>query len=245
MTTKIHMGPQQENTARYSCYVRVSTARQAQSQLGILAQRQRIQDFVGVQGEIVAWYEEHESGAKADRPELEKALTTCELTGSTLLVATLDRLSRDVMFLEKVKIRCAAGGFSFKCVDMPDADSFMLGIMAQVAQYERERISARTKAGLAQAKLRGTKLGNPRGAASFNGQADLGASRAGAVHRTNANQWASKRREIMVELIEAGLSLRAMAKELTTRRIATRRGGQWSACAVARLIRRLEIENFA
>ena len=212
----------------FVAYLRVSTARQNRSGLGLSAQRQRIKDFVGSAGEIVAWHVETESGAKADRPELERALTACELTGATLLVATLDRLSRDVLFLEMVKIRCAANGFDFKCCDMPDADSFMLGIMSQVAQYERERISARTKMALAQAKRRGTVLGNPHGARAFNGHRERGAKRAGAVHRANADTWAEKRREIMVELIEAGLSLRAMAKELTARRITTRRGGCWS-----------------
>ena len=106
-------------------YVRVSTASQGRSGLGLASQRQRIKDFVG-SGDVLDTFEEHESGAKADRVELEKALNLCELTGSTLLISTLDRLSRDVLFLELVKRRCEAGGFSFRCCDMPDADSLAL-----------------------------------------------------------------------------------------------------------------------
>ena len=110
----------------FVAYIRVSTARQGRSGLGLDAQRQRILDFVG-SNEVIAWHEEHESGAKSDRPELERALSACELTGSTLLVATLDRLTRDVAFLETVKRRCEIGGFAFRCADMPDATEFVLG----------------------------------------------------------------------------------------------------------------------
>ncbi len=85
----------------YVAYTRVSTARQGRSGLGLAAQRHRIKDFVDNSGEIVEWFEEHESAARS-RPELERALTACELTGGTLLIATLDRLSRDVLFLETV-----------------------------------------------------------------------------------------------------------------------------------------------
>ena len=116
-----------------------------------------------------------ESGGKADRPELERSLTFCELTGSTILVASLDRLSRDVMFLEQIKRRCEAGGFEFKCCDMPEANSFLLGVMAQLAQYERQRISERTSAALQAAKRRGVQLGNPMGVAAFHGRQAIGA----------------------------------------------------------------------
>lgn len=224
---------------RYVAYCRVSTQRQGRSGLGIAAQRQRIREFVGTAGEIVAWHEEHESGGKADRPQLEAALTACELTGATLIVATLDRLSRDVMFLETVKRRCAEGGFEFKCADMPDANSFMLGVMAQMAQYERERISERTKAALAAAKRRGVRLGCPLGAQPFEGKREVGAMRAGESHRARADEWAEKRKPVIAELVAAGLSNNAIARELTGRGITTRRGGSWSATAVQRLRDRL------
>lgn len=223
----------------YVAYTRVSTARQGRSGLGLAAQRHRIKDFVGNDGEIVEWFEEHESATRS-RPELERALTSCELTGGTLLIATLDRLSRDVMFLETIKRRCETGGFGFKCADMPDADSFMLGILIQVGQYEREKISERTRLALKAAKRRGTKLGNPNGARNFDGKREIGAKRAGDIHRTGANEWASKRKPIIAELVEAGLSNGAIARELTTRKITTRRGGAWSAKSVSRLRARLD-----
>ena len=223
----------------YIGYLRVSTVRQGRSGLGLEAQKARITEFVG--NDQVGWFIETESGANCQRVELEKALTQCELTGSTLLVATLDRLSRDVAFLEQVKARCEAGSFGFRCVDMPDANSFMLGVMAQLAQYERERISARTKAALQAAKRRGVKLGNPNGAKPFDGHRELGAERAAESHRTTADTWAEKRRPILVELVEAGLSLSGMARELTARKISTRRGGKWHARGVKALLARLDL----
>lgn len=226
-------------TNRYVGYVRVSTTRQGCSGLGLSAQYHRIKEFVGTAGEIAAWYEEHESGAKADRLELERALTTCELTGATLVVATLDRLSRDVMFLETVKRRCADGGFEFRCCDMPDANSFMLGVMAQMAQYERERISERTSAALQAAKRRGVKLGGPLGAQPFEGKRDIGAKRAGVVHKAKADEWAEKRKPLIAELVAAGHSNSAVARELTARGVNTRRGGDWTATGVSRIKARL------
>jgi DNA invertase Pin-like site-specific DNA recombinase len=228
----------------FVAYIRVSTARQGRSGLGLAAQRQRIEDFIGSNAsssEVVEWFEEQESGSKSNRPELENALTLCELTGSTLLIATLDRLSRDVLFMETVKRRCDAGGFAFRCCDMPDADSFMLGIMAQVAQYERQRISERTRAALQAAKRRGVVLGNPQDARCFKGRQKAGAARAGELAKATADTWAEKRRDLLTELQTAGLSLSAIARELTARGITTRRGGQWHARTVANLIDRLAV----
>ena len=159
----------------YVAYVRVSTARQSRSGLGLDAQRHRITEFAGSTGEVIAWFEESESGANCQRVELERALTQCELTGSCLLVATLDRLTRDVAFLELVKHRCEAGGFSFRCADLPDATEFVLGILIQVAAYERQRIRERTSLALQAAKRRGVKLGNPNGTRNFEGKRTLGA----------------------------------------------------------------------
>lgn len=235
---------------RYVAYVRVSTQRQGRSGLGVAAQRQRIQEFVGASGDIVAWHEEHESGGKADRPELEKALTLCELTGATLLVATLDRLSRDVLFLETCKRRCDAGGFDFKCADMPDANSFMLGVMAQLAQYERERIRARTASALQAAKRRGVLLGAARpghpGAAAFDGKRVIGAVNGGRAMEAKADQWAEKRRDLIADFLAAGMSNRGIARELAARGISTPRRGTWTATAVQRLRRRLGLlDDFA
>ena len=230
----------------FIAYVRVSSSKQAKSGLGLAAQRQRIHDFA-TSDTVIDWFEDSgESGAKADRAGLENALNACELTGSCLLIATLDRLSRDVAFLEQVKRRCEAGGFEFKCCDMPEANSFMLGIMGQLAQYEREQIGDRTRramdAAKARAKAEGRELrfGNPAGVAAFKGRQAAGVAKAAESHRARADQWAEKRRIVLEELVEAGHSLNAMARELTTRKVKTRNGGTWTAKAVSRVLDRLE-----
>ncbi len=97
--------------------------------------------------------------ARADRPQLAHAMAPCRLTGASLCVAKLDRLSRDARFL----IGLDKADMDFVAVDMPNANKLTVGIMALVAQQEREAISARTKAALAAAKARGTKLGGYRG----------------------------------------------------------------------------------
>lgn len=229
--------------SNYVAYIRVSTQRQGKSGLGLDAQRQRILDFVGDSKMIVRWFKDHESGGKADRDQLEKALSHCELTGATLLVATLDRLSRDVLFLETVKRRCDAGGFDFRCCDMPDANSFMLGVMAQLAQYERERIRERTKAALAQAKARGVKLGSPHGARYLAPHREQAWQKAGETHRTKADNWAEKRRPLIEDMVKEGLSNRAIARKLAEQGINTPRGGAWTATGVKRLLNRLELSG--
>ena len=145
-------------TTKYVSYFRVSTDKQGKSGLGLEAQKSSVGHYIEkYHGEVLDSFTEIESGKKADRPELEKALRRCKLTGATLVIAKLDRLSRDVAFianLQKSKVE-------FVCVDMPDANTLTIGMMAVLAQYERELISERTKAGLAAAKKRGVKLGNP------------------------------------------------------------------------------------
>lgn len=220
-------------------YLRVSTKRQGQSGLGLEAQREIVRRYLGETVEPLGEFVDVDSGAKADRVELERALTMCELTGATLLVATLSRLSRDVGFLESVRRRCEAGNFKFVCCDMPEADSFMLGIMSQIASYERIQIGKLTRNALQMAKLRGVKLGNPNGAANFKGMEKMAAKRAGDKHMGDANLWAEKRRDLMVELQAEGLSLSGIARALTDRGIQTRRGGQWCARGVANLVDRL------
>jgi DNA invertase Pin-like site-specific DNA recombinase len=141
-------------------YERVSTARQGKSGLGLEAQRKAIDDYAATKGgTILARFTEVESGRKNDRPELEKALQLARITGATLVIAKLDRLSRNAAFL--LTLRDA--GVSFVACDMPEANDLTVGIMALVAQQEREAISRRTKEALAAAKARGVKLGNPNG----------------------------------------------------------------------------------
>jgi DNA invertase Pin-like site-specific DNA recombinase len=119
-----------------------------------------VRQFVAQRGgEIIApEYREIESGKVNNRPELEKAMKRCRLTGTMLLVAKLDRLSRNAAFLMTLK----DSGVPFVAADMPDANTLTIGVMASLAQHEREVISKRTKAALEAARARGTKLGGTR-----------------------------------------------------------------------------------
>ena len=144
---------------RYVVYLRVSTARQGASGLGIEAQREAVARYVaGAGGQIVAEVVETESGKRSTRPELARALAVCRAHKAILLIAKLDRLARNVAFiagLMETKV-------PFMAADMPTATPFMLHVYAAMAEAEGKAISARTKAALAAAKARGVKLGNPR-----------------------------------------------------------------------------------
>jgi DNA invertase Pin-like site-specific DNA recombinase len=148
-------------------YIRVSTQAQSKSGLGLEAQREAVRRFAKGEGlELVGEFQDVETGKGADalekRPKLKAALAKAKLVGGAVIVAKLDRLSRDVAFIsglmaQKVPFIVAELG--------PDVDPFMLHVYAALAEKERALISARTKAALAAAKARGVKLGNPRGAA--------------------------------------------------------------------------------
>lgn len=168
---------------RLVAYERVSTARQGASGLGLDAQRKVIEDFAESRGaEVLARFTEVESGRKADRPELAKALHLAKVTGATLVIAKLDRFSRNAAFLLELR----DSGVRFVAVDMPGANDLTVGIMALVAQAEREAISRRTKEALAVGRARGVKLGNPNGAASLRWAAKGGAALRAAVSASAA-----------------------------------------------------------
>ena len=221
---------------RLVAYERVSTARQGASGLGLEAQRQTIEDFATSRGaEVLARFTEVESGRKADRPELLKALHLAKVTGATLVIAKLDRLSRNAAFLLALR----DSGVRFVAVDMPEANDLTVGIMALVAQAEREAISRRTKEALAVAKARGVKLGNPNGAASLRRACKGGEALRSAVS-DNAAAFAADLAPVLADIRAAGhTSLRAIAAELTTRGMRTRRGGTWGVGNVKGLLGRV------
>lgn len=221
---------------RYVSYLRVSTARQGKEGLGIEAQRQAVAAYVRSAGgdpEVLAEYLEQESGKRNDRPKLAQAMEHCRLSGARLVIAKLDRLSRNAAFLLNLK----EAGVDFVAADMPDASEMTIGILAVVAQAERKMISDRTRAALAVAKSRGTKLGNPNGAAHLQGN---GNSEAVAGLTKRADERAVTFRNTIQTLAEEGIvTARGVASALNSKRYPSPRGGRWTATAVQRLRRRL------
>src|SRR3954453_14936005 len=143
---------------QYVSYLRVSTDRQGKSGLGLEAQRKAVADFLnGGRWDLIDEFVEVESGKRDDRPKLAEALALCRLHNAVLVIAKLDRLSRDAAFL----LGLQKAGVRFVAADMPEANEMVVGIMAVVAQAERKMISTRTKAALAAAKARGVRLGKP------------------------------------------------------------------------------------
>jgi DNA invertase Pin-like site-specific DNA recombinase len=214
-------------------YYRVSTEKQGRSGLGLDAQRKAVEDYLnGGKWELAAEFTEIESGKNSDRPALAKALQACRVYGARLVIAKLDRLSRDAHFL----LGLEKAGVDFVAADMPHANRLTVGIMAMVADEERRMISARTKAALAEAKKRGKKLGG------FRGNVITPEARAASL-RARQERSAAKARDlapILEELRASGaISLRQIAAGLNAKGIKTVRGGEWSAGQVQRLIERV------
>ena len=222
---------------KFVTYLRVSTVRQGVSGLGLEAQRAAVQAHLnGGKWKIVAEVVEVESGKRNDRPELVKAMRLCRLHGATLLVAKLDRLSRNVAFLATLMEE----GVPFTAADMPEADQTHLHMMAVFAQHEARAISTRTKAALAAAKARGKKLGGRRVSAERFAEIGVEGRKKGTAARVLT---ASKRAEDLLPVIAdiqnvGANTLREIAAELNERGITTARGGAWSAVQVQRVLRK-------
>ena len=215
-------------------YYRVSTTRQGKSGLGIEAQKAAVHSFAAAEGyDLVGEHVEVETGKGANaldrRSELAAALARARKLKCPVLVAKLDRLSRDVHFISGLM----AHRVPFIVAELgADADPFMLHLYAALAEKERALISARTKAALAAKKAAGAKLGNPRAAETV--------GKAHAAHRAAADQFASNILPIVREIQAAGrTTLREIAASLNGRGVRTARGGQWGASAVRNLLMRL------
>lgn len=222
-------------------YYRVSTTAQGRSGLGLEAQRASVADLTRARGlTLLAEFTEVESGKRNDRPILSKALHHARLTNAVLVIAKLDRLSRNAAFLLTLR----DSGVRFLAADVPDANDLTIGVLAVIAQAEREAISTRTREALAAIKQkidRGEthvsarngravrRLGNPTGSAALGDFAgDLTLARQAKAERS-----AQRRRDIghVVQNIKAAghSSTYAIAAELNRRGIASPRGGRWYA----------------
>ncbi|KWV43896.1 resolvase [Rhizobium altiplani] len=202
---------------QYVAYFRVSTQKQGRSGLGLEAQRVAVAHY-----NPIAEFVEIESGKNDDRARLHEAMKFASTNNAALVVAKLDRLSRNAAFLLSLMER----GVRIRCADMPDADEFQLHLYAILAHKERKMISERTKAALAAAKARGVKLGGAQ--KSTQDRVDAFTQSILPVLRT---------------LIDSGIDTpAAIAMALNERAVRTSRGAQWGAGQVVRLLNRLGME---
>lgn len=215
-------------------YLRVSTNGQGKSGLGLESQRTAIQRFAADNGmTIAAWYTEVETGTGFDaldkRPQLSAALSHAKKLKGEIVVAKLDRLSRDVAFISHLMTHHVP----FIVTELgANVDPFMLHIYAALAEKERAMISQRTKAALAAKKASGAALGNRTNLAEAQ---KLGA----ASNATKAKRQASNVLPIIAQIQAAGIrSLRAIAESLNARGIKSARGTTWSAMTVSRVLAR-------
>lgn len=217
-------------------YYRVSTAKQGRSGLGLEAQRRAVEAYCAQRGlTILDDYTEVESGGRNDRPELSAALHRAKTSDATLVIAKLDRLSRNAAFL----LTLQDSGARFAAADMPEASNLTVGIMALVAQQERDAISERTRAALAAAKARGTRLGNPNGAAALR-RAGKGNAASAAARKAKADAFARDLAPVLAGLRSEGMtSLRQLATALNKRAYRTPRGGKWHPATVRDLAKRV------
>jgi DNA invertase Pin-like site-specific DNA recombinase len=213
---------------RFVAYYRVSTERQGSSGLGLEAQQKAVRDYLnGGSWELVGEFVEVESGKRADRPELAKALEACKRHKARLVIAKLDRLSRNLAFVATLM----DAGIEFTAVDNPHANKLTVHILAAVAQHEREMISERTTAALQAAKARGVRLGNP----NLSEAAKIGRARL----QDAAQQYAVNVLPVIRELQAVGVtSHNAIAKKLNERNVPTRRGRKWTHVQVAAALTR-------
>jgi DNA invertase Pin-like site-specific DNA recombinase len=211
------------NNGVFVGYFRVSTDRQGQSGLGLEAQHKAVSDYLnGGKWQMIGEFVEVETGKRSDRPQLAAALALCRERKATLIVAKLDRLARNVHFVSGLM----ESKVDFVAVDMPHANRLTIHILAAVAEHERQCISERTRAALAAAKARGTKLGN----------AKLAADNAAA-----AIAHAETLRPVVAEIRKQGVrSVRGIAEEMNRRAVPTARGKHWHANAVNLLLHRID-----
>jgi DNA invertase Pin-like site-specific DNA recombinase len=214
---------------KFVAYYRVSTQRQGRSGLGLEAQQTAVRDFLtSGASKLLAEFTEVESGKSDSRPQLAAAIKRCRMTGATLVISKIDRLSRDIHFLTGLQ----KAGVAFVATDNPQANQLTIHILIAVAQHEREMISRRTRDALAAARARGVVMGGYRGGPVVDGR--LG----GAAVREAADAFAGMVGPMIHEQRQAGATLQQIADRLAAEGISTARGGRWTPTAVRNVILR-------
>ena len=225
------------SSRRYVAYFRVSTPRQGASGLGLQAQQQAVQNFLSQHGgKLLASFTEVRTGKNESRPQLAEALRLCRLSNAILLIAKLDRLSRNAAFL----LTLQNSSTRFVACDTPDMNEATIGILAVIAETERKAIAERTRVALAAARARGVRLGNPA-LLPGNRHKALVASQAAA---SKAAHRAHELSEIIAEARRGGCtSLRSVATYLNDLGIATPRGSKWHASGVRNVLLQIFKQN--
>lgn len=223
-------------TSKYVSYLRVSTDKQGKSGLGLEAQRESIKDFLQGNGNrLLEEYVEIESGKNNDRPQLLEALGACKRTGATMIIAKLDRLSRNVAFIANLM----ESAVDFVACDLPSANTLTIHILAAVAEEERKMISIRTKVALERAKSNGKRLGNPD---NLSQEAAARGRKLGVKARQlKADNFAKERYRDILRYQEQGMSLNAIARRFNEDEVLTARGkaGGWTPTTVRKLLLRV------
>jgi DNA invertase Pin-like site-specific DNA recombinase len=214
-----------EHNGKFIAYHRVSTARQGDSGLGLEAQQKAVADYLnGGDWEMLEEYIEVESGkSHKKRPQLASAISACKQHKATLIIAKLDRLSRNVAFVSALM----ESGVEFLAVDNPNANKLMVHMLAAFAEHERDQISQRTKVALAMAKKRGVQLGK----------------HSAVLSKQNAEQAMRHARKVapMVSELRKGRSLRKLTDAMNSLEVPTpREGSKWHVTSVQRLLGRLD-----
>lgn len=216
---------------KFVLYVRVSTKRQGKTGNGLEAQKRDIQLFLDNYAEepfeVLAEYQDIESGRYDDRTELQKAIALCKKEKATLLVSKLDRLSRKVSYIASLM---EDKKLNFRVASMPHADKFQLHIYAALAEQERDFISTRTKAALASVKAKGTLLGGARANQKARHQA----------MRKQTDAYTKKLIKFIEPMVKSKQSYHAIARALTENNVQTRSGGNWYAATVRNYYQRAQ-----
>ena len=221
----------------YVAYLRQSTKKQEVSGLGIEAQREIIHNYLSPETPI-AEFVETESGRHNDRPKLSEALALCRKTGSTLIVAKLDRLSRNVAFVSKL----LESDVEIKFCDFPEANKLVLHIIASISEYEANLISTRTKQSLEAKKARGFALGKPENLTDNLDKA-ISNSRKTNMKKARDNPNNKRAAAMLRILVKQNLSLTEMADILNSEGFVTSRGSQFTAWSVSVLLKRYNLKT--